>query len=158
MLKISTNIFKKISEEEKKDIQNLGKDFGSISVHDYSEKGIGLEEVIKVIFQGFALKGIIENTVLWGSLKELIGLIFNISVKKFDKPVEVQVWISDASNLAALNVVFSIKKESEIHDLFTALRIKLNEDVFSKGKEQEKGKIFWIAFDKENEDWLVKVL
>lgn len=158
MSRIITTEFKKLSEDEKERLSETGKDLGHFDFFEYVQKGMGLEGDVKYIFDDFNLRNIVKNLLLWDSLKTLLSNVFNLTSKKFNQLTEVQVWIRDTNNPAALNISFSIKQEKEIHDLLTILRTELENDIFSKNREQESGKIFWVAFDREKKDWLIKVL
>jgi len=158
MLNIATNIFRKLSDEDKKEIQKPEDVFGKVEISEYIQKGLESEEVAKFIFQGFIFRNLIEDVLLWESFQQLFKSIFNITIKKVDRQTEVQIWVQDTSNPASLNVVFSIKQEEDIKNLLITLRTKLEEDIFSKNKQQETGKILWVAFDKETSKWLIKTL
>jgi nitrate reductase NapAB chaperone NapD len=158
MLQIATNIFKNLSKIEKEEIKTAGKKFGKIEIHEYFQKGVGLEEIIKFIFDEFALKNLIEDVLLWDSFKSLLQKIFNIAITKSEIPTGIQIWIRDITNPAAINIAFSIKTLDDIQELLVSLRTKLDIEIFSVKKEQQKGKIFLVAFDKENNNWLIKIL
>ena len=158
MPKIITNIFGKLSEKDKDEIKNAANIFGELGIAEYIQKGLGLEEVVKLIFSDFNLKNIVRDAMLWESFKSLIAHIFKIVSGKIEKQTEIQIWIQDTKNPAGLNAAFSLKNEQNIQDLLTTLRTKLENDIFSKNREQEKGKIFLAAFDKEEQVWLIKIL
>lgn len=158
MPNIVTNIFRQFSKEEKDGIKNAGKILGELSIAEYIQKGLELKDAVKFIFSDFDLKNLARDAVLWESFKSLIIYIFKIVIGKIEKPTEVQIWIQDTKNPAGLNATFSIKHEQDIQDLLTTLRTKLENEIFSKNREQEKGKIFWAAFDREKQVWLIKIL
>ncbi len=158
MLNIATNIFRKLSEEDKKEIQKPEDVFGEVEISEYIQKGLEVEDVVKFILQGLIFENFVKDALLWESFQQLLRSIFNIAVKRDDKPREVQIWVQDTTNPASLNIAFSMKQEEAIKNLLTTLRTKLGEDVFSKNKHQEAGKILWVAFDKETNKWLIKTL
>jgi len=158
MPRIITNLFKNLTELEKEEIKQAGKQFGEIGLYEYVQKGVGLEEIIKFIFDGFVLKNFIRDAILWDSFKFLLQKVFLIASKKSDKPHGIQVWIKDTTNPAAINIAFSIKKEEELFDLMVTLREKLTTNVFSINKDQEKGKIIWMGLDRENKVWTIQIL
>lgn len=155
---IATNIHKELSTIEKKEILAAAKPLGVIQIHEYKEKGVGLEEIIKFICEGFDLKRVLLDSVLWDSFKSLFEFVYRLVAKKFKKAKEVQFWIRDTSNPSAINIAFSLQQENGVHDLFILLRTKLDHDIFSKKREQESSKIFWIAYDNQTKEWLIKVL
>jgi len=155
---IATNIFKKLTDQDKKELQEISKGFGGVEISEYIQKGLDVEEVVKYILDGFALKNIVRDAILWDSFKALLRFLFNIAVRKFNKIIEMQIWIRDINNPAAINITFSIKEEKEVQDLFVVLRSQLENEIFIKRKESEKGKIIWVAFDRETKSWLIKTL
>lgn len=158
MPRIATNMFRSLTEEEQNDIKKAGRTLGEIEISEYVQKELGTEEIIKFIFDDFNLRNVIRDALLWDSLKSLLGHMFNLISRKLSQPAEIQIWIRDITNPAGLNISFSIKQKQEIQDLLIILRTKLEDEIFSKNKEQEKGKIFWIAFDRERKNWLIKIL
>ncbi len=158
MPKIITNLFKNLTEIEKEEIRQAEKQFGEIGLYEYVQKGVRLEEIIKFIFDGFVLKNFIRDAILWDSFKSLLQKVFLIASKKSDKPDGIQVWIKDTTNPTAINIAFSIKKEEELFNLMVTLREKLTTNIFSVNKDQEKGKIIWMGFDRENKVWRIQIL
>ena len=158
MIRISTTFFKNLSEKDKKEIQLAASKLGQIEIYEYIQKGLGLEEVTKFILDGFILKNFIRDALLWDYFKLLLQKIFDIVVKKSKKPPEVQIWIKDISNVASINITFSIKNKEDIQNFLTPLRTKLDAEIFSPKKELQKGKIFWLAFDKETNIWTIQIL
>jgi hypothetical protein len=158
MPKIVTNIFKDLTDEEKKEIELAGVGLGRVEIGEYVEKGFGLEEVIKFIFDGFVLTKFLRDALLWDCFKSLLQKVFDVVSKKKKSPIELQTWIRDVTNPAAINVTFSVKTPEDIHELLTSLRTKLDAEVFSNDKEKLKGKIIWMGFDRENKIWKIQIL
>ena len=158
MPRIITNLFKNLTESEKEEIKRIGKEFGEIGLYEYIQKSIELEKIIKFIFDGFVLKNLVRDALLWDSFKLLLQKVFLIAGKKSNKPQGIQVWIKDTTNPAVINIAFSIKKKEELSSLMVTLREKLTTSVFSVNQDQEKGKIIWMGFDRENKVWTIQVL
>lgn len=158
MFRIATTIYKNLTQEEKNAIKYVGRSLGDFEVLEYIQKELGQENIIKFIFDDFNLRNSVKDASLWDLLKSLLIYIFNLVKKKLNRQFEIQIWIRDTTNPAGLNVAFSIKQQEEIQDLLITLKTKLKNEIFSKNKEQEKGKIFWVAFDRETKDWLIKIL
>ena len=115
-------------------------------------------EFIKFILSDFNLKNLIRDAIIWDGFKLLLQKIFSVITKKTNKPTEIQVWIEDKNNPASVNIALSIKKIEDIQELMVSLKAKLEVEIFSVSKEQQKGKIFWITLDKDSQNWLVKIL
>lgn len=157
MKEIATNFFDKLTESEKTEIKNI-EGIGGIELNEYIQKGIGMGEIAKFIFSNFDLKDLIRDAVIWDGFKILLQKIFSIVAKKSEKPVEIQIWVTDTANSVPINIALSIKKLDDIGEVMVSLKAKLETDVFPNLAKQEKGKIFWITLDKDTQGWLVKIL
>jgi len=150
MPRIITNIFKKLTEPEKKEIKKLSEEFGDVEFFELTQKEPDLKDSIKFILDNFNIKKIIENISLLDSFKSLLQKLLLISENKSEIPIEIQFWFKDTLNPAALNIAFAVKEVAELRNMIDSLKNKLITDIFSVHKELSGDKIIWIGFDKEN--------
>lgn len=158
MLTVATTISDTLSEEEKKEIKSVAPVFDSLEIKKYVEKALGMEDIIKFIFEGFVLKNFIRDAVLWDSFKSLLEKLYNIAAKRRENHEEIQIWIQDTSNPAAIDIAFSFKNLEELNGLMVTLREKVITVVLKTEREKEEGKIFWFGYDQTKKEWVLKIL
>ena len=158
MPRITTNLLKELTEFEKEEIRKTGKEFGEIELGEHVQKNLNLKETVKFVLDGFLLKKLLGNVSLWNLFESLLQKLFLIARNKNGAPLEIQFWIRDTSNPAALNIAFGAREEDEFKDRIISLKNKLITDIFSTHRELEKNKIIWIGFDEENNLWSIQFL
>lgn len=139
-MKIATNIYQEISENEKKDIIDSFKKISDVEIFEYREKGISVEEIVKFLIQDLNLFKIIRNGVIFSAFRLGIKTLWNLARDKRPKS-KVQGWII----IDSINIILP---NEGIDETLNSLP-KILEGI-------KKDKKYWITF--ENGSWKVTKL
>lgn len=155
MALIATNIFSKLTEKDKEELQNFNEKFGKIEVYEYITEGLDIKDVVTFILEGFSIKNFLRDSILWDLLKELIQKLVELSVNRVGKSSNINLWVKDTKTKPPLNISFSITEADAIPELMISLKQTLDTQL---RKDFQKDKIVWIAYDVEKKEWNIKVL
>ncbi|PIS14854.1 hypothetical protein COT64_00410 [Candidatus Shapirobacteria bacterium CG09_land_8_20_14_0_10_39_12] len=154
MTLIATNIFSKLTKEDKQELRDFNEKFGKIDVYEYITEALDIKDVVTFILEGFDVKNFLRDSILWDLLKELIQKLVELSASRTGKSNKINFWVKDTRTQPPLNISFSIMETGAIPELLISLKQTLDKQV---GEDFQKGKIIWITYDIEKKEWNIKV-
>ena len=146
-LEISTNIFNKLSDDDREDIKKiLNTENKDLKISEYSTKAFNTSEITNFIIHDFDALKFFRDGALWSLFISLLKKFIEISKKRTNKST-IDVWIIDKS--PAMNISFSISETNLI--ILEDLRNFIEKHTEIKKEENEI--IYWISYNREKQEW-----
>lgn len=154
MPNVSTNIHKDLTAVELKKIREFDTKLGNIEILNYVQKTEGLSKVVNFVLDGFSIRNLVADPIVWEMFISFIRSLSTLSKEK-RKNADIQFWIRDSTQPIPLNIAFSVKDTLTVDEITVELPNMLQSD-FEKYLNKEA--LVWFAFDIETKLWSMKVL